>query len=83
MMISNFMVDQDQLETNLLQLFAYSKDSEWFSITFVFIFEVTIVDEKTKTSLVTILLLFICFLCPQLFTSSLPYRCSDVPDHII
>jgi len=40
--ISNFMIYQDRLETNLshLQLFAHISDSEWFSIITVIIFEV-------------------------------------------
>jgi len=38
----NFMVYQNQLETNLLQLFAHSENSKWLSIISV-IFEVNIV----------------------------------------
>jgi len=31
-MIGNFVVYEDRLETNLLQLFAHPENSEWFSI---------------------------------------------------
>jgi len=36
--ISNAIVDQDRLETNLLQLFAHPQNSEWFSIISIVIF---------------------------------------------
>jgi len=39
------MVDQDQVETNLLELFTHPENSEWFSIISVIIFEVNIVAE--------------------------------------
>jgi len=42
--IDNFMVDQDRLKTNLLQLFAHPESSGWFSIISVIICEVNIVD---------------------------------------
>ena len=42
--IGNFVVYQDRLETNLLQLLGHPKNSEWFSIISVTIFEVNIVD---------------------------------------
>ena len=47
--IGNFMVYQDRLEINLLQLFGHPDNSEWFSIISVIIFEVNIVDEQNKT----------------------------------
>jgi len=40
--IGNFMVYQDRLETNLLQLFRHPENSEWFSMISVIIFEVNI-----------------------------------------
>jgi len=43
--IGNFMVCQDRLQTNMLQLFKHPENSEWFSIISVVIFEVNIVDE--------------------------------------
>jgi len=43
--IGNSKVYKDRLETNLLQLFGHPGNSEWFSIIFVIIFEVNIVDE--------------------------------------
>jgi len=43
------MVYQDQLETNLLQLFGHPESSEWFSIISVIIFEVSVVDEQKQT----------------------------------
>jgi len=36
--ISNFMFYQDQIETNLLQLFAHPETSRWFHIIFGIIF---------------------------------------------
>ena len=45
----NFMVYQDRLETNLLQIFRHPGNSEWFSIISVIIFEVNIVDEHKQT----------------------------------
>jgi len=44
--IGNVMVYQDRLETNLMQLFAHSQDSEWFSTISVIIFVVNIVAEQ-------------------------------------
>ena len=38
--MGNFMVYQDRLEINLLQLFGHPENSEWFSIISVIIFEV-------------------------------------------
>jgi len=47
--IGNFMVYQDWLETNLLQLFGHPENSEWFSIISVIIFAVNVVDEQKQT----------------------------------
>jgi len=44
-----FIVYQDRLETNLLQLSRHPENSEWFSIISVIIFEVNIVDEQKQT----------------------------------
>jgi len=52
--ISNFMIYQDQLETNLLQLFVHTLSSEWFSIISVTSFEVTIVAELVNAKRMTI-----------------------------
>jgi len=49
--IGNFMVYQDRPETNLLQLFGHLENSEWFSVIFVIIFEVNIVDKRNKHNL--------------------------------
>jgi len=46
--IGNFMIDQDRLERNLLQLFAHPEDSHWFSTVFVFIFEASIFAEQKQ-----------------------------------
>jgi len=46
--MGNFMVYQDRIETNLLQLFAKQENSEWFSIISVIIFEVNIVAEQKQ-----------------------------------
>jgi len=43
--IGNFVVYQDRLETNLLQLFTQTGASEWYSIMLVIILEVNIVAE--------------------------------------
>ena len=48
--IGNFMVYQDRLEINLLQLFRHPEISEWFSVISVIIFEVNIVDEQKKNA---------------------------------
>ena len=42
------MVYQDRIETNLLQLYAYPENSEWFSIIFVIVFEVNIAAEQEQ-----------------------------------
>jgi len=42
------MVYQDGRESNLLQLFAYQENSEWFSIIYFTTFEVNIVGEQKK-----------------------------------
>jgi len=44
-----FMVYQDRLEINLLQLFGHPDSSERFSIISVIILEVNIVDEQKQT----------------------------------
>jgi len=53
------MIYQDRLETNLLQLFAHTQSSEWFSIISAINFEVNIVAEhvyaKRMTIVVTLL----------------------------
>jgi len=46
--IDNFMFWQDRIETNLLQLFTQQKNSEWFSIISIIIFEVNIVTEQKQ-----------------------------------
>jgi len=55
--IGNFMVYQDRLETNLLQLFADPKNTKRFS-RFSVVCEGSIVAEQKQAQLVTIL----CFL---------------------
>jgi len=43
------MVYQDQIETNLLQLFAHPETSEWFSMISGINFEITtVVEQKHK-----------------------------------
>jgi len=44
----NFMVYQDLLETNLLQLFTQPENSEWFSISFGIIFAFNIASEQKQ-----------------------------------
>jgi len=68
--IGNFVVYQDRLKINLLQLFGHPDNLEWFSIISVIIFEVKIVDEHKQTLLVTIVLFFISFHCPKMFYCS-------------
>jgi len=58
--IGNFVVYQDPLETNLLQLFAQAENSEWFStispslLCFAIAFEVNIVSEHVNAERMTI-----------------------------
>jgi len=42
------MIYQDRLETNSLQLFARTQNSEWFSIIYIIIFEANIVAEHVN-----------------------------------
>jgi len=42
------MLYQDQIETNLLQLFAYPENSECFYIISIINFEINIVDEQKQ-----------------------------------
>jgi len=53
--ISNVMIYQDRLETNLLQLFAPTYSSEWSSIISVICFEVNIASEQVNTKRMTVL----------------------------
>ena len=53
--ISNFIICQDRLETNLLQLLAPTLCSERFSIISVISFEVNIVSEHINTKRMTIM----------------------------
>jgi len=46
--MGNFIVFQDRIETNLLQLFEQQENSEWFSIISLIIFEVNIVAEQKQ-----------------------------------
>jgi len=48
------MIYQDQFETNLLQLFAHTWNSEWFSIFSVISFEVNIVGKHANAKRTTI-----------------------------
>jgi len=52
------MINQERLETNLLQLFAYTKNWEWFSIVSVIIFEVNIVSEHVNAKRMTVIVRF-------------------------
>jgi len=44
----NFMVYQNRIETNLLELLAQQENSEWLSIISVIILEVNIVAEQKQ-----------------------------------
>ena len=46
--IGNFVVYQNQIETDLLKLCAHLENSEWFSVISVVIFEVEIVAEQKQ-----------------------------------
>jgi len=46
--IGNSMLYQGQIETNLLQLFAYPENSECFYIISIINFEINIVDEQKQ-----------------------------------
>jgi len=52
--ISNFMIYQNRLQTNLLQLFAHSQNSEWFSM-ISDSFELNIVAEHGNMKRMTIM----------------------------
>ena len=52
---SNFMIYQDQFETNLQQLFAHTKNSECFSIISVISFAVNIVAKHVNAKRMTIM----------------------------
>jgi len=52
--ISNFMIYQDQFEAYLFQLFARTKNSEWFSIISVIRFEVNVVAKHVNAKRMTI-----------------------------
>ena len=47
--ISNSMIDQGRLETNLLKLFAHAENSKCFSIISIINFEVNVVAAKRMT----------------------------------
>jgi len=49
------MIYQDRLETNSLQLFARTQNSEWFSIIYIIIFEANIVAEHVNAKRMTII----------------------------
>jgi len=53
--ISNFMIYQDRLERNLLQLFANTENSEWFSMISVISLEVNIFTEHENAKGKTIM----------------------------
>jgi len=55
--IGKLMVYQGRHETNLLQLFATSENSDWFSIISVIIFKVSMVAEQKRIGSD-----FVCFL---------------------
>ena len=46
--IGNFIVYQDRIETVLLKLCAHPENSEWFSVIYVIVFEVKIVAEQKQ-----------------------------------
>jgi len=46
--ISDFMVDQDRLERNLLELFVHPENAKWFSITYVITFGVNVASEQKQ-----------------------------------
>ena len=52
---SNFMIDQDRFETNLLQLFVHTQNSQGFSQISVINFEVNIVAEHDNAKRMTII----------------------------
>jgi len=56
--ISNFMIYQDRLETNLLQLFAHTKFRMCFSVISVTVSKVNIVAEHVNAKRMTIIVLF-------------------------
>ena len=78
--IGNFMVYQDRLESNSLQLFEHPENSE-FCIIFI-IFEVNIVDEQKKNIICNDFFAFCKFpLSSNLLLLSLPNRFPGVPEY--
>jgi len=59
--ISNFMIYQDHLEANLLQLIAHTYNSEWFSIISVISFEANIVAKHVNAKTMTIMAMDVLF----------------------
>jgi len=53
--LSNFMIHQDGLETNLLQLLAHTQNSGWFSIISVISFEVSIITKHINAKRMAIM----------------------------
>jgi len=75
--ISNVQVYyQNQIETNLLQLFAHPETAEWFSIIFSIISEVNIVAEQKQAQLGFVLYKFALPLTLSLHPHCI---CSGVP----
>jgi len=75
------MVYQDRLETNLLQLFGHPENSELFSIIFVIIFEVNVVDEQKQRYLANFFSFYKFPLSSIVSLLPLSYRCFGVREY--
>ena len=78
--VGNFMVYQDRIETNLLQLFAQQENSEWFQ-SFPLAFLRLILLLNRNKNIGKHLLVFYKFPFPRTFILlPLPYRCFSGPE---
>jgi len=76
----DFMVYQDRLETNLLQLFAYTENSEWFSNFPFFFLSSTLLLNRNKHNWFRFFYYFLWVsIALNSFTASLPFCCSVIP----
>ena len=64
--ISNLLIYQHQFETNLLQLFTHTKNSEWFSIISVICFQVNIVAKHVLSMRKNVYYGYGCVFTPEL-----------------
>jgi len=74
--VGNFMVYQDRIETNLLQLFAQQENSEWFSVISVIILKSILLLNRNKNIGNDLLVFFQVSFSLNFSTAPLPNRFS-------